>query len=116
MAVDFADKFRDQEGEKWALRNAKLRFSRRLIFLTGMLACFSWRLHGLRSSSPEVEQTAEKAFTTFEDYFSRPPLEILASELIYTEAPPEISRPIFSSYNKFLAIAYADTSRPNLQP
>jgi Nucleotidyltransferase domain len=115
MAVDFADKFRDQEGEKWALRNAKLRFSRRLIFLTGMLACFSWRLHGLKSSSPEVERTAEKAITYFEDYFSRPPLEILASELIYTEAPPEISRTIFSSYNEFLAILDSETARTELQ-
>ena len=80
-----------------------------------MLACFSWRLHGLRSSSPEVEQTVEKAITYFEDYFSRPPLEILASALIYTEAPPEISRTIFSSYNEFLAILDDETARTELQ-
>jgi hypothetical protein len=115
MAVDFADKFRDQEGEKWALRNAKLRFSRRLIFLTGMLACFSWRLHGLKSSSPEAEQIVEKAIAYFEEYLSRPPLEILASELIYTEPPDAISGTILSSYDKFLAILDDENARMELQ-
>jgi len=115
MAVDFADKFHDQEGEKWALRNAKLRFSRRLIFLTGMLACFSFRLHGLKSSSPEAERTVENAITYFEDYFSRPPLEILASELIYLDAPLETSRTIFSSYNEFLAILDDEGARTELE-
>jgi hypothetical protein len=115
MAVDFADKFRDQEGEKWALRNAKLRFSRKLILLTGMLACFSWRLHGLQSSSSDIEQTVEKAITYFEFYFSRPPLEILAAELSRTEASSEVARRIFSAYDKFLAILDDKISRDELE-
>jgi predicted nucleotidyltransferase len=115
MAVDFADKFHDQEGEKWALRNAKLRFSRKLILLTGMLACFSWRLHGLRSSSTEIEDTIEKAITYFESYFSRPPLEILADELLRAEAPTGLCVRIFSAYDKFLALLDEQTSRNELE-
>jgi predicted nucleotidyltransferase len=111
MAVDFADKFHDQEGEKWALRNAKLRFSRRLILLTGMLACFSWKLHGLDSSTPETEQ----AISYFENYFARPPLEILADELIRAEAEPETCRTIFSAYDQFLSILDDPASRAELE-
>jgi predicted nucleotidyltransferase len=44
MAVDFADKFRDQEGEKWALRNAKLRFSLRECSPVLVADCTSSRL------------------------------------------------------------------------
>jgi hypothetical protein len=115
MAVDFADKFHDQEGEKWALRNAKLRFSRRLILLTGMLACFSWRLHGLESSAAPVDRTVEKAIAYFEYYFSRPPLDILADELLLAGAPVEPCRTIFSSYDRFLAILDDERSRLELQ-
>lgn len=109
MAVDFADKFHDQEGEKWALRNAKLRFSRKLIFLTGMLACFSWRLH-----RPETERTMENAVPHFTEYFSRPPLEILADELLLSKAPEELCREIFSAYDSFLAILDDEDSRESL--
>jgi predicted nucleotidyltransferase len=115
MAVDFADKFRDQEGEKWALRNAKLRFSRKLILLTGMLACFSWKLHGLKSSSTEIEGDVERAITYVESYFSRPPLEILADELLKSEARRDLSARIFSAYDKFLAILDDETSRNELE-
>jgi hypothetical protein len=116
MAVDFADKFHDQEGERWGLRNAKLRFSRKLILLTGMLACFSWRLHGLKSSSTEMENTIEKAIFYFEDfYFSRPPLEILADEVLRAELPTQLSVKIFSAYDRFLAILDDPTKRNELE-
>jgi hypothetical protein len=115
MAVDFADKFHDQEGEKWALRNAKLRFSRKLILLTGMLACFSWKLHGLKSSNDEIEGEIEKAITYFESYLSRPPLEILADELLQADAPAHLSAKIFSAYDKFLAILDDEASRNELE-
>jgi len=115
MAVDFADKFHDQEGEKWALRNAKLRFSRKLILLTGMLGCLSWRLQGLKSSSCEVGGEVEKAITYFERYFSRPPLEILADELLLTKAPASLSAKILTAYDKFLAILDDEASRNELE-
>ena len=44
MAVDFASKQRDRAGEGWGLRNAKLRMSRKLIFVSGLLVCFGCNL------------------------------------------------------------------------
>jgi hypothetical protein len=115
MAVDFADKFHDQEEEKWALRNAKLRFSRKLILLTGMLACFSWRLRGKRSAVQGDANRVEEAVANFEAYFSRPPLEILADELMLTDAPGELCAKIFNAYDSFLAILDHDASRAELR-
>lgn len=117
MAVDFADKFHDQEGEKWALRNAKLRFSRKLILLTGMLACFSWRLHGLESlqSGEQGEPAVKNAITYFETYFSRPPLEILADELLCSRASTQTCNTVFSTYDQFLAILDNKEARTELQ-
>lgn len=114
MAVDFADKFHDQEGEKWALRNAKLRFSRKLILLTGMLACISWRLHEAKPLSSSPEDAVEKAITYFESYFARPPLEILADELMQTGAPDALCKTIFSAYDEFLGILDDEASRNEL--
>jgi hypothetical protein len=69
----------------------------------------------LKSSSTEIEGKIEKAITYFESYFSRPPLEILADELLQTEAPADLSANIFSAYDKFLAILDDEPSRYELE-
>jgi len=113
MAVDFADKFHDQFGEKWALRNAKLRFSRKLIFLASELACFSW--HRRQSdSSGTSESTIDIAQIHFTEYLSRPPLEIVADELLLGSVSDTVCKKLLCSYDEFLSILDNESLRKEL--
>jgi len=113
MAVDLEGESKEQDGQKWGLRNAKRRFSRKLIIATGSLACLRWRQHCAELSA-DGRAAAHNAIEYFEGYLARPPLEILATEVIQAGVPDSVARRAFGAYDKFLAILDDADSREHL--
>jgi hypothetical protein len=113
MAVDFEQVRQEQEGQKWGLRNAKRRFSRKLIIATGSLACLRWKLQ-CAELPPHGRPAAHNAIEYFEGYLVRPPLEILAAEVVQAKIPNSVARRMFDTYDQFLGILDDADSREHL--
>jgi predicted nucleotidyltransferase len=107
VTVDFVHKQRADAGGKWALRNAKLRMSRKLIFAAGLLVCFECHLDpsadGARRELRNRERSSAELVDYLEQRFSLPPLEILAHSVL-RHAKPETARLLFDSYDRFLTL------------
>ena len=106
MAVDSAQKRRSRT--KWALRNVKLRLSRKLIFVAGLWACLSCRLNppqGLKESRDNNDNDGVRAdMTDFLMTFSKQsPLETVAALLLKYDAW-DAARLAFDAYDDFLKI------------
>lgn len=101
MAVDFAGKQRERAGEGWALRNIKLRMSRKLIFATGLLMCFSCYTH-LPVMTDGSEKSSDILIQHASTFVERPPLEILANALLQYSIPAETVFELLDSYDSFL--------------
>jgi predicted nucleotidyltransferase len=101
--VDYASKVREREGEGWGIRNIKLRMSRKLLFASGLLTCFSCDPRFLRLLNPVLaaDPTVEGVARHLMDYTSRPPLEILAEALLLYD-PGHQSLDILACYDEFL--------------
>ena len=117
ITVDFVYKQRADGDEKWGLRNAKLRFSRKLIFASGILACFSCHLDSGAEKAQEALRVA-KDVAPLTDYverlLERTPLEIVAKVCLEKEIAPEVVRQIFHSYDCFLALLDNPAKRQQL--
>jgi hypothetical protein len=104
MCVDYASKYRERAAEGWALRNVKLRTSRKLLFAAGLITCYScdpeWvaERDSELASNPSVEGMAEY----LEAFVRRPPLDILA-EVLLKQAKPETAVELLDLYDAFLA-------------
>jgi len=116
MASDYASKMWERDREGWAIRNIKLRFSRKVLFLWGLLACFSGDLFA-PSGLYDVESE--------DDYFSRlaeliraqtevSPLELLARAVLQSE-DDAVADAIFSSYDHFLSVLSDPGARKKLE-
>jgi predicted nucleotidyltransferase len=118
MAVDFAYKLRTRAGKGWAIRNTKLRMSRKLIYVSGLLACFRCHLDYSEkdrriifndpSRQPEVIEHLE-------EIFQMTPLEILASVLVRYPHLDEFGKKILDSYDEFLGILEDEMQRDRLE-
>ena len=116
MAVDFASKQRDRGGEGWGLRNAKLRMSRKLIFASGLLLCFSCHLDPDLQATISTQKHVIKLNLVkhIREFVRQSPLEILARSVEQFSVAEEIQRDLFSSYAEFLEILDDKESRENL--
>lgn len=117
MAVDFAYKRRTRGGDGSAIRNIKLRMSRKLIFVSGLLTCFS--LH-LLMSEPERRSMLSAAYPAHEFVrhmrvqLAQTPLEILASVINKYDHLSAIGLRLFGAYDEFLGVLSDPEKRNHL--
>ena len=116
ITVDFAYKIRDRAGRGWAIRNMKLRMSRKLIYVSGLLACFC--CHFKFADDPQVftdpgrrKEVAEH----LQELFNMTSLEIVASVFNGMPHLAGAERKIFESYDGFLGIIANEDKRKRLE-
>jgi predicted nucleotidyltransferase len=119
MAVDYANKRRDR-GTGWALRNFKLRLSRKLTFTAGLAMCMSCQF---RSPKSLEEASSADFYGELENYLigfsNKPPLHVVAEFVLNFESKDagkafEAGKAIFDAYDRFLAMLGDTTNRDHL--
>lgn len=117
MAVDFAAKRRDRDGEGWALRRLKLRMSRKLIFAAGLAACLRCQLKPSAAMTARFDSSEDLCAALVMDLDERtqpPPLDILAQVFVDYEAWDAGSL-AFGAYDEFLGVLASEGDRAALQ-
>ena len=118
ITVDFVYKQRSDNDGKWALRNAKLRLSRKLIFAAGLLTCFFCHLDADAAEAREALKEA-KDVAPLTDYVERllslTPLEMVAKACLELNVKPETAHRIFDHYDRFLSILDDPAKRKELE-
>jgi len=117
MAVDFASKQRDRAGAGWGLRNAKLRMSRKLIFASGLLVCFSASLDSELNGQISTDKDAIKLklINHIRNYVRLTPLQVLAKSMEHYRVPDATARELFGAYAEFLRLIDDEKSRNALK-
>lgn len=118
MAVDFAYKLRKRAGKGWAIRNIKLRMSRKLIYVSGLLACFRCHLDFSPAERREIfgdPTRHSEVVEHLESVFRETPLDIVAGVLLRLPDLDGAAIKIFDSYDEFIGILADDASRRHLE-
>lgn len=103
MCVDFAYKDWEQAGKKWAIRNIKLRTSRKLLFVAGLLMVFSCYKNRLLSRTQDED--AGDYFLRLQDHLldfvHSTPLNVLVCTLKSLKLDDECKE-FLTLYERFL--------------
>lgn len=104
MCVDFAYKDWEQAGKKWALRNVKLRTSRKLLFVSGLLTVFScFHNEALRRNGASRDQYLLKLQTHLLNFVRSTPVNIISWTLNEIGLQKECGA-LLDIYEKFLKL------------
>lgn len=119
VTVDFVYKQRAENDKKWALRNAKLRMSRKLVFAAGLLHCFFCHLDPAAEDARRRLQAPARDLSSLTEYIeqqlSLTPLDIVAKACLLQAVRDDTIRSIFDPYDQFLAILDDEAKRSELE-
>jgi predicted nucleotidyltransferase len=107
MAVDFAQKQRARQMEGWALRNTKLRMSRKLLFTSGLLICLQCAIDPAAEAARQAVRNGSGTAALLgylEDRMAATPLNVLAGAVLSLCVPTSVAKLLFGSYDRFLAL------------
>lgn len=117
MAVDFAYKVRKRGAEGWAIRNIKLRMSRKLIYASGLLACYRCHLdyrEGEREAIFRNPDRHKEVIEHLRGILSGTPLDIVADMFLRNRHLDPSARKIFGAYNEFIGVLSDQQRRKDL--
>jgi len=124
ICVDYAAKHRKQVGKQWAIRNAKLRFSRKLLFASGLAFCLSCELDPPNSIhntlfGVSLDESSGPFITKARAFARTPALEFLAAFVDEFVQEPQkratIATNIFGSYDWWLVKMNDTNTRETLK-
>ncbi|HEV7730935.1 MAG TPA: nucleotidyltransferase domain-containing protein [Candidatus Binatia bacterium] len=114
MASDFASKMWERNNQGWAIRNTKLRFSRKLLFVAGLLTCFSAEMETPNHLSSEDDES--RFLVLLSDFIcdqtSVSPLNKLASKVL---PYPACGEKLFDAYDAFVAALNDESLRSRFE-
>lgn len=109
MAVDFAHKRRARAAKGWALRTAKLRMSRKLMYAAGLVSCYSCDYGFAAERRRYQPRRRERATQHILDHLSglvrKTPLDIVAGAVLcYFGEISGAAGKLFGAYEEFLGL------------
>src|SRR5947209_6161454 len=118
VTVDFVYKQVADADQKWALRNAKLRMSRKLVFAAGLLRCFFCNLDASAADARRALQPPGREIVLLlkymEDQFDMTPLDTIAKACLDLDIKRQTTISLFTSCNGFLSILDNEEKRDEL--
>ncbi|HEX8432409.1 MAG TPA: nucleotidyltransferase domain-containing protein, partial [Longimicrobium sp.] len=114
LTVDFAHKRRLRGGKGWALRTAKLRMSRKLIYAAGLLSCFSCETDLAPGPVKSLQHRVSLTVRHLSMLVRRSPLDITAGVLLPHPGLHPAARELFGAYDAFLAALDDEAVRATL--
>jgi predicted nucleotidyltransferase len=121
MAVDYAAKKWEQLDKKWAIRNSKLRVTRKMTFVKGLLLCFDCEI--FTDTEPWVKPVAgiqswdeaeRRLASGMNSIVELTPIDVL-SRLLLRLNMPELAMRLLRSYNEFLSLIDQEVARDELE-